>query len=128
MARVKTTVIPLADYPTGVHEFGPATVSNKAVRLGFSVARCTTATPDIWPNEATTIFVELEGSLDNGATWAEWGSWGAKGGIHVRKDGTELPESWMMGPLIAGNNRRLRIRVTITNGPLRSSGSMLVDE
>lgn len=125
MARLKDTVIPLGDYPTGVHEYGPLTIANDVGKIGIDIARCTSADPTIWPNVATTIAVRSEISYDNGQTWQGAGAFTAQGGIHVRGDGSELQSTYFMVRIQPGHNRRFRGTITIDNGPLRTLGSLV---
>jgi len=122
MATLRQQVIPLSDYPTGERTFGPFNVPDSATSFYLEVARCTTATPDIWPNEATTFSVAMEGSTDNGQTWIPaGGGGGSPGGIRI-SHGAEIPNTTITVPLPALTNRKMRITTTIVNGPLRTQG------
>jgi len=117
----RTQAIPLANYPSGTTQLPAVSVPDNATKFYFELQRCTSATPDIWPNASTTISVDLEISTDNGATWHDFAGFESGGGIVVR-NGVELAVSPMEAPLDPGTNRKLRGTVVITNGPLRTQG------
>lgn len=127
MARLRNTVIPLNDYPTGTFTSPAYVVPAGTWRIGLEIARCTTADPTIWPNEATTILVHWEGSRDNGQTWEGMGGFGGKGGMVTKLNGTEAQFTWALGFLPPGVNR-FRATVTIENGPLRTYANVIVDD
>src|SRR4051812_42143110 len=122
-------VLPLGNY-SGSHSAGPIDVADDVTSVDFSVARCTTATPTIWPNTATTLRVVPQMSIDGGLTWIECGAFTAQGGIGLGKGGVESPFSIGGGSLPApvnGITRRYQVTATITNGPLRSSMTIEVN-
>lgn len=120
----RDVVIPLADYPTGERTFTLNNLDDSAQSFRMELARCTTATPDIWPNAATEIRFRLLVSVDNGQTWIPSGGAGAGGGIQIRRDGTEAPLTVLSAGLIPGTKRRLRLYIEVINGPLRTSGTL----
>lgn len=122
MAVLRQQVIPLNDYPSGSRQFGPFNVPDSSTTAYFEFARCTTATPDIWPNTATRLQIDLEGSTDGGQTWTPAGGAGAFGGIHTLRNGTESTLSTFVVPLPVATGRKIRINVAITDGPLRTEG------
>lgn len=119
-------VLPLANYASGTYQFGPVAIADAVNSVMFKVARCTTASPTIWPDPATTLTVALEISVDGGE-WLNQGGWGAMGGISPDRNGNEAAASFGGGALFPGVNRRSRGTITISNGPLRSTMSVLVD-
>lgn len=92
------------------------------VRLG----RQTTATPTLWARAATVVTLQVELSVDAGVTWELAAAFTAPGGLLVGRSG-ELAESFISCPLRLGLNRQLRVRVNVTNGPLRSILSVEVE-
>lgn len=125
MPVVRDTVIPLANYPTGTYNIPVSNVPSWATRLSFDMARCTTATPTIWPNESTTITINIELQIDGGE-WRPFLGFTAKGGIASR-NGVEAQRSGTGSGLPAGNNRKIRGTVSISNGPLRSEANVEVE-
>jgi hypothetical protein len=61
-----------------------------ARKLTYKIARCTAATPLVWPDVATTIHVQLWLSCDDGDKWREGGSFTACGGVPLKG---EMPET-----------------------------------
>ena len=120
MAR--TVVMPLKNYASGDNSFGPVSIADAATRFDFEVARCTTADPTIWPDPATILRVDVE-QFTNGE-WREVCGLEAGGGILPGKNGGEATESRCGAPFFEGTSRQIRGTVTITNGPLRSQGTV----
>lgn len=125
MAR--QTVLDLGEYASGTYNFGPVNVGNNVQRVGIEIQRCTTATPTVWPDPASSIDVKLDVSFDNGTTWQYAGGAGAVGGIHVRRDGQESAYSSLSIGVPGSAERRLRGSVTIVNGPIRTSAAVTLD-
>ena len=122
----KIVVFPLGNY-NGIRTFGPVGIDDGLTRVGFELARCTTLEPTIWPDVSTTIELSVEMSLDGGVEWVSCGGFTAQGGIHVRRDDIEAPVSSYTTWLPAGTNRQARGTLVITNGPLRTSGSVIIE-
>lgn len=121
-------VLPLANYPNGTRVLGPIDFADDVTSVDFSIARCTTATPTIWPNVSTTLDVVPEVSVDGGVTWTEAGAFHSYGGIASGKGGVgEAAFTIGGGSLPAGTNRQYRVTVTIGGGPLRSSATVEVN-
>jgi hypothetical protein len=118
MATVLT--IPLNDY-TGTLAIPQFNIADGAIGYTIYLARCTTATPTLWPNVSTTIEVSIEISFDGGTVWGGGGSFTESGGIRSFK-GSELANSAGFFGIQAGTNRKGRGAVVITNGPMRTSG------
>lgn len=116
------TVLPLADYQSGSHIFGPVSVPDGISALVLRVARCTSATPQIWPDASTTFAVSLDVFRDG--EWRNWVGMTSEGGITLNRQGQEAAFSLIGGALPAGINRKLRGTVTIGGGPLRSTVSI----
>ena len=112
---------------TGVTTLGPAVVPDGLTFMTVRLARCTTATPTLWPNASTTVQVQFQISLDNGVTWLPVGAFGAPGGI-VQADGVhESVESFAtFQPIPLGHNRQAQATITVVNGPLVSKATVEV--
>lgn len=119
MPVIRDTAFPLTNYAEGTYTLPSSVVPSAARAVSFSIARCTSATPTIWPSASVKISVSLEVSIDNGATWRFLSGYTAEGGI-VGKNGVEAPKSSFYVDLPSGVNRRLRGSLTITGGTLRS--------
>ena len=121
-------IFPLNNYPNGVHgPFGPVDLADDVTSVLMSVARCTTPTPTIWPNESTVLDVLPEVSTDGGSTWTEAGRSVSPGGIYVSpRNNQEVAFSQSGGSLPVATGRKYRVTVTITGGPLRSSATIEV--
>ena len=119
MAR--TRELPLANYPTGVRSF-VRQVPNGLAGFRIEIARCTSATPTIWPNEASEIVLRVVPSYDGGATFDRKGLGGYRvgGGIKVRRDGTEAA-SFKFGAEFNLQPNAVEITVQVINGPIRTS-------
>ena len=118
----RTQAIPLADYQTSIFTLPETNIQVQATHFYFEVARCTTLTPDIWPNSTTELDVKLEISTDNGSTWQFLAGFRAPGGILVRRDGTEATITNINTPIGTGNQRKIRGTAEVINGPLRTQG------
>lgn len=122
-------VLPLANYANGSRSMGPIDVADDVTSIDFSIARCTTATPTIWPLVTTTLEVTPEVSLDGGVSWIEAGKSTSPGGISTFR-GAEQPFSRGGGfipPAINGITRQYRVSIVIAGGPLRSSATVEVN-
>ena len=120
-------VLPLQDYADGFYEFGPVNIGDEIVSILFEVSRCTSADPTIWPDVNTTLRFVPELSLDGGTTWSDAGEFRAVGGIANDRFGNELAVTVGGGLLLSGTNRRMRGTLEITGGPLRSTGTVIVE-
>lgn len=117
--------IPLRDYATGERTVERAVpVWTRKIKVALN--RCTTADQTIWPNIETKVSVLLEASFDNGATWQFAGSWGGEGGIFVKRDGTELAQSFATFPY--PGDGVARVTFTVTDGPCHTSGAITVSD
>lgn len=118
-------VIPLGNYPSGTFTSAGQNVPDAATSVEFDVARCTSATPTIWPNTPTTLSLSIEFSLDGGSTWQAGGGYqNSPGGIQTNRFGVEIANNTFITTIPNGVGRKIRASVTITNGPLRSQGSV----
>ena len=128
MASVQ--VLPLNNYANGTRQLGPIDLASDVTSVLFSIQRCTTATPTVWPNASTTLEIVPEVSLDGGVTWIEAGRTTNVGGIQLSKFGTELAFALSGGYLpaeVGGVTRQYRVQTTIAGGPLRTSASVEVN-
>ena len=111
----------------GTQEIGPATVPAGVRFFTLSLARCTDATPNFWPNVATTLNAELRISSDNWVSSFGVVKFGnAVGGIAVippimggGQDPSSSMQGWIPSPL-QGANWRIKAFTTVINGPLVS--------
>jgi hypothetical protein len=148
-AVLQDQVLKLASYPPGTYPIGfgqgaqgplqvpdvdPADGSPVTV-CDVAVQRCTTNTPNVWPE--ADIFVDTipQVSLDGGQTWSECGAArGQAGGIQVFK-GAQVAWSPSGGGLPAGVNgipRLWRCTFIVTdasgqNRPIRTSVRVQID-
>ena len=124
---VRIDLLPLADYPTGSRIFGPLAIADDIIGIVLEFQRCTSADLTIWPSPLTELWVRMELSLDDGATWICAGGIGAPGGILPGLNVAELTDNWLKVDLLPGIGRLLRGEATVTNGPLRSCVSVVID-
>jgi hypothetical protein len=129
VAAQRTDLLPLADYPSGSRTFGPRAIADNIVGLVLEFQRCTTVDLTVWPNPLTHLWARMELSLDDGVTWLPAGGMGAFGGILARPGigGTELADSYLPVDLLPGTGRQLRGTAEVTNGPIRTTVSAVVD-
>jgi hypothetical protein len=123
MATVE--LLPLDDYEAGSFPFGPVELDSSITQIVLQVARCTSATPDIWPDEAPEISLAHEYSLDGGANWNGYGGATAPGGIFVSgRTHQEAPFTAITGgdipPEVNEVPRLYRGVLGITGGTLHS--------
>lgn len=114
--------------PTGDFTIPSTALPAGTLKMEVRLALCTTATPTIWPNPATTLAIAMQVSYDNGASWVGGGGvTGMAGGIqHNFKTGAEIP----FGGFVASfptPPTHVRGTLTVANGPLVTSGSVLVN-
>ena len=121
MPTSKTNALPLADYAAGTYQLTSTAIPNNVIALGFSIARCTTATPTVWPSPSVLLNVSLQVSFDNGVTWNPWGGYTAGGGIINNRGQGELAAGSISQSIPPGTARRLRGTATVTGGTLRSA-------
>ena len=111
--------------PNGTFQIPPTSLPASTTSLALSLARCTDATPTLWPNTGTTIDVLLQFSADGGATWPIGGTLSDAGGIGVFK-GQQISasfSSWSFsdqnGPVVLTN---VRGSIQVAGGPLVTFG------
>lgn len=114
------SVLPLANYPDGTQTFGLASIADNITQIILKFARCTTATPTIWPNETTILVFKSEISIDGGNRWDGISGFTAQGGIAFDRFGAELPFTLSLLIPPAGINRQIRGSLVVTGGPLRT--------
>lgn len=123
----ETVIAPLNDYADRDQTFGPFVVPNGMSVVDFKVRRCTTLDPTVWPSPDTRLQIFLSISLDGGLTFTPQGGIDSTGGIAFKKDGvTEQDFTIGGGGLPSGTNRRSKVRIIISGGPLRSEMSLIV--
>jgi hypothetical protein len=118
---MSTLTFPLANYPTGTTVFGPIALTQGLNGCVIRVARCTTATPTIWPNDTQSFALSLDVSYDGGATYqVNQFAFKAVGGIAVAKgvEQAEIVVRFNVSPQVPTH---IKGSVTIEGGPLRTS-------
>lgn len=119
MIEIRRIAVSLANYPAGSRTFGPVDIPSRIDAVELRVARCTTATPTIWPSAAVKLALIAEGNF--AGTWETLGGLEAKGGIAAYR-GEERTESVLMAKWRADRDpTELRLRATVTGGTLRTS-------
>lgn len=112
-----TTLFPVMDFSAGEHQSAEVSLPHIAVGYTVSLARCTLQAPDVWPDGAQKLRVQVE--LFTGTGWVPWGAFDAFGGIH-QKEGIAAPASTMTGELnVHARVRRLRATL-IADAPVRT--------
>jgi len=101
----------------GTRNWGPVTVPDGLTTVTLRLARRTAATPTLW---AAGVGVKLDSwcSVDGGVTWLQWLGFTGVGGILLRGDGTEIPESWCSSDLPEGVNRQMKLTLVVTGARL----------
>jgi hypothetical protein len=118
-------LFPLGNYGNGSRQIGPHTIPGQINSVSFSLLRCTTADPTIWPNASTTFSIAMEVSYDDGVTWEDYGGFSAAGGIVPGKGGVgESAVSKGTWPFSGPVSVQARATVTVSGGPLRSEGTL----
>lgn len=111
---------------TGTSLLGPFPVQDAVSEIQASLARCTSATPTVWPNTSTTIAITVECSVDNGISFGVVASATAQGGIHTQLNGVQAAATTVKAPLPTGSKRQVRCLYTVANGPLVTTGTLEV--
>ncbi len=127
MGVMRVVQVPERTYRVGARGLGPFMLPDGVTRLTARVARCTDATPTVWPDPDSMLSIELEASFDGGKTWVPGGAFSALGGIHVRYDGTQAAESsatWEY-PQVPG--RMLRGQVVVTGASARTTVTVEIE-
>lgn len=121
MAKIRS--IPLGTYPSGVYNIGPIATPNGLDGMNMKIGRCTTATPDLWPSEATLVTINMLFSYDGGVSYPQPQSFGPQpGGIITTRDG-ELAEDFFGWRLMDEQGRsptHMKGTITVENGPIRT--------
>lgn len=117
---------PQTSIPTGEFTIPVTSLPASINTLTVSVARCTTATPTIWPDPATTLMVQTQYSYDGAVTWDFPDTWGGVGGIfHDPKTNTDIAMTSSQQVFDKGSPTHVKGKLTVTNGPLVTSGSIV---
>lgn len=102
---------------SGSQAFGPLAITQNIVTAVVRLARATTLTPTLWADPTTTISLELDASLDGGASFQQICALTSAGGIFSLA-GVEAPETFLTCSVPRAPDRQIRGRITVTNGPL----------
>jgi hypothetical protein len=121
MPTQREVAIPLANYPSGTRSVTARNVPDWATHFAFEILRRTSSTPSIWPNASTLLQLDFDLFVDG--EWRYAGGYTDSGGI-ADDDGTERAALIGKFSLAPGTNRQLRATIIITNGPLRTEGSL----
>lgn len=126
MARTKVGSLSTRNFAAGSYTVGPHSIPDSAAKASIWIARCTTATPTIWPSSSVTLSATLQCSLDSGVSWIDIAGFSASGGIAQERLGGELTHTSLQCPFPEGVDRLVRALVTIAGGTLRTSVSVEV--
>jgi len=127
MAAQRIDLLPLAIYLDGSQTFVPRVIPDNIVGLVLELQRCTMADLTVWPNPLTHLWARMELSLDGGLTWIAAGGIGSFGGISISPGNIEVADSCLKIDLLPGLGRMLRGQIDVTNGPIRTTVSIVVD-
>lgn len=99
----------------GSRTFDTAARSLAGMVLVIRVARCTTATPAIWPNASTRATLAVSASTDGGTTWQFLAGGASAGGISLSYDTDSGEQAEMIFSCrIPSATNRVRAVVTTT--------------
>ena len=113
---------PLMNMPSGVSLIPASAVPAGTKQITLAMQRCTSAAPTVWPNQATTIQIDVYGSMD-GNTWQHIGAGTAEGGILNDSAGAEVAETYISFGFVSAP-AYVKATATVTNGPLYTSGTV----
>ena len=99
-------------WPAGTIQIPASNLANNVTGYSLEIARCTSVDPSIWPDPLSLIELDMEVSLDNGATWAG-GAFTAYGGIDIR-EGVEVLTSNISFDVPPGTKRKVRGTVNLS--------------
>lgn len=103
----------------GVQTHGPFDIPNGSTEVELRIARCTTATPTLWPSAGTTLSAQIECSFDGGANYEPQSSFGASPGGIMPFRGGELADNFLvLNGLRLAPSRKIRGKTTVVNGPV----------
>ena len=101
----------------------PATAFGATVNEVVAViARCTTATPTIWPDSNTTLTFNFDISYDGGNTWYFGAGDTRSGGIASNKRGEITQEQFSRD--FPTPPTHFRGTIVVSGGPILTSGSV----
>lgn len=101
-------LLPLGNYPAGETRSAALDIPDGARGYELYLARCTVENPDVWPDAAMLLGVQVE--LFIRGEWLPWGHFTAYGGQHLSRDGNIAATSWLRGPMRdLAPGRRLRV-------------------
>lgn len=125
MSQAIVTSQPL-NLPSGTQNIPTTALPVEVTSLTISIARCTTATPTVWPDIATTLSLQLEISVDGGENWTPGGGLTAVGGIALNKHGVEFPVAQGMWTYPTPPTH-MRGTLEVGGGPLVSAWSLAIN-
>lgn len=130
LAQTPTTVVVDHQPVTitdGPHDIGQINLPDGLDLLVFRIARCTTATPSIWPLDTQKMWFNIYISYDTGATWKHLAGTGERnltgqpmtGGIVPGPHSAEAVESkFTRSGLIQSLGRQIKGTVYVEGGPI----------
>lgn len=122
MPKLRDTVISERDFAARTYAVPTYSLASWATLIKVDIARCTTATPNVWPDRDRSIAFSFDLSLDDGVTWFLLFSGESWGGIDVHsKTGEEIPYTNFVMPLPTAQKRKIRGTVEVKGGSIRTS-------
>lgn len=93
-----------------------AAIPDTAVRMKVIISRGTSLNPNFILDDALRVRVDIEVDDGGGAGFAYFGGFTAPGGILPKRDGGDVPESWIMYTIPGGTNRQVRVTIARLQG------------
>lgn len=126
MAEIARIPLPLVNYPSGTQTLGPVNVPSRIHGARLELARCTSATPTIWPSASTLLGIEVQ--IEVAGQWRQLAAAsGARGGILLDRQGLEAAMDYFeVRRPDEITVSRARAIITITGGPLRTQGALIL--
>lgn len=107
--------------PVGSQTLGPFNVADNLSQFTLRIARCTTASPAIWPSPSTGVSLLCECSLDGGTMYQFIGGITSEGGIVAARGGGESFETVFGTKLPPGANRKVRATLVVSGSTLNTN-------
>ena len=112
--ETRRTVIATTQTPlVGKFTFDAGDVPAGAI-YSVEIDRCTDSAPDIWPDTDANISIDLQASIDGGVTWVAGGGASWNGGVHVSREGQEMPISWFRCAAPKSTGVKLRGKINVS--------------